>query len=161
MKVRLSKKIDENAGASQTSILHSFYNFINKKTLSSYSRSNFMKLENEDIDGVQDDITLHVDFTASLKGSHNDKLSDIELIIYIGEGPELTDTSIPCMTFSLDNLIDEKIELLDASIVSEDRVEILERLAIRLNDHSRQLKDALRRYHLNKKNASGKNSPLW
>ena len=161
MKIKLSTKIDENVNISQPSILHSFLNYISNKSHLSHSRTALLKQENVDSDGKSDDISLHVDFGRSMRESLNNKFSDIEIVIYIGEGPELTDKSIPCISFSFDDLIDEKIELLDASIVSENRVEILERLAIRLNDHAKQLKDALRRYHLNKKNTSGKNSPLW
>lgn len=161
MKIKLSKNNMENIKPAQSSLIQSIFDYISTKSQLSPSSNTLLLLENASFDKKTDDITLHVDFSKSLKGAYNHRSSDIEIVIYIGDGPEITDNSIPCIAFSFDDLIDEKIELLDASIVSENRVEILERLAIRLNDHARQLKDALRRYHLNKKNISGKNSPLW
>lgn len=161
MKIRLIKKNDVNTKPSQSSIFDSLFNYFSVQTQSLYSPRAMLGTENADIDQICDDITLHVDFSRSSRGSSDEKVSDIEIVIYIGDGPEITDTSIPCITFSFDDLIDEKIELLDASIVSENMAETLDRLAIRLNDHAKQLKDALRRYHLNKKISSGKNSPLW
>lgn len=162
MKIKLPHSIHENASTTSSSKLGQLLQYFSGlNARANAARPKKLKQSQAQPDQTPDEINLYVDLRNNMKSEHNDKSGDLEILVFVGDGPELSDKSIPCLAFSLDSLIDEKIELLDGDLVSEKNILILQRLAIRLNEHSNQLKQALKRHQLNTNNASGKNSPLW
>lgn len=104
---------------------------------------------------------LHIDFLKSEKDEYKDHSDPAEMVIFIDKEPFFSEKSIPLMIFSLDHIIEEKIEMLDADIVDDKTISMLQRLLARLNNNRNLLQEALKRHYTKENITKNKNSPLW
>lgn len=112
-------------------------------------------------DYVSMENSLHIDFLKSVRVDYNENSDQIQMVIFIDKDSVFSENSIPLMIFSLDLLIEEKIEMLDAGVIDEISIAMLQRLAVRLNNDKNLLQEALKRHYSKQNHAENKNSPLW
>lgn len=145
-------------------ILYRLLNMINPfavmKTKSTKSEiKNELDFTEEDYESIEN--YLHVDFFNQDQEGDRGHSAPIQLVIFIDKEPVFTARSIPVMVFSLDLLIEEKIEMIDASIVQENTISMMQGIVMRLNNDKNLLQEALKR-HFNRENMNkNKKSPLW
>lgn len=107
------------------------------------------------------DRSLHIDFLKSEKDKYKDHSDPVEMVIFIDNEPIFSENSLPVIIFSLDQLIEEKIEMLDAEILDEKTISIMQRLLVRINNNRNLLQEALKRHYSKENFTKNKNSPLW
>lgn len=161
MKLQL---IQNETNTNDSAYILQFMNIIKKYAgFNRNTNSNDPKNEINSMDNDNNFIenNLRIDFmkTDSDVGGHHS--GPIQFVLFIDKEPHFSESSIPVMIFSLDLLLEEKIEMLDASIASEESISMMQSIVVRLNNNKNLLQDALKR-HLIKQNQNKKrNSPLW
>lgn len=160
MKIKLlnveQKSSDDFDKSSLQKLLRKFY-WIDQL----FGKNPSLPLKDKEADSDKDKIELHVDFVRSAHDDRFEKSGPVEIVIYFGDDSTFTEKSIPIIKFSLDALIEEKIELLDASNVTENNVAVLQRIEAHLNNLSHLLRDALKRHKTYSDKKNNQNIPLW
>lgn len=161
MKLKLAKNAEMVTKKNEISALNRFIQLIGSfSQIKRTDGSDFVK-NGIDVEKHTDEINLYVDIIGDMDNEFSDKSDKLKLVIYTGDSSQFSESSVPCIVFSLSSLIDEKIELLDAALATQKNIVNLERLAIQLSHHSSLLRDALKRNRINSGRFSNKNSPLW
>lgn len=119
------------------------------------------KVDLSENDYVSIENSLHIDFLKSARVDYKENSDQMQMVIFIDKDSVYSENSIPVMIFSLDLLIEEKIEMLDAGIIDESSISTIQRLAVRLNNDKDLLQEALKRHYSKQNQSENKNSPLW
>ena len=160
MKLKLSKIAQDTPVAQGDSAFIQFVKII--KTLSLNKTRKIIESFKPTFDNDKsDEFNLYVDIVKNTKDKYSNNSQKIEIVIYTGESIEFSNNSIPCINFSLSSLIDEKIELLDASLLQQNDLDNLKEIAYELGNLSHLLKEAIKRHEAISGRFIDKNPPLW
>lgn len=144
--------------------VHRFMSMINQYA-KSFTNSGLNKNSNEvnlnETDYELIENYLRVDFLKMDNDVDEHRSGEIKFVIFIDKDSQFSKTSIPIFIFSLDLLIEEKIEMLDASIVTESSVLMMQGIATRLNNEKNILQEALKRHFVKQTQFKNRKSPLW